>query len=502
MPTYYSISRFRQPVKYAIIAFVVLSASIFLLSQIRPFPTVRKSLPHSIPNPVSTPPSSKPNNAPETLRNSTSCHVDLNILKSFGYKSTEYARWEITVVQTPLFKGFSDNLSLPLPTYEPVQLNTKERYQTIPRERCSARTTIEAPLPATSVNASHLIFGIATTVDRLNGNLDAIAHWAGGTNARIFALVEHAKAAKKSEVLRQATEKDIQLTIIESSEEFLERYFTLTKILFQNRNAITQWAVLIDDDTFFPSMSGLIRRLASYDASNPHYVGAPTEDIEQMGRFGYMAYGGAGIFLSIPLLQEINEVFDECAAIQDTGDKRIARCIYSHTSTKLTWDRRFFQMDFHFDASGFYEAGRALPLSLHHWKSPDWFPMDVVGLGKVASFCGDDCQLRRWRISDRWFLINGFSLVQYSSPLTERDLDAMELTWEPNAEAQDEGYAYSLGPLRERDEMKVSFRLRRSIAEGQRLRQFYVHEPDSEHPAQVLEIIWNVAKKKRSSSFH
>lgn len=500
-----SLSRLRKLVTYIVVGFVVLSASLLLLWQISPLPSsVHDSVfTPSPPKPKQTPrpkPVLQPN--PELSSDvhghghPPECHVDLDILKSFGSNSTEYARWEITVVQAPDFTGFSNNLSLPLPTYEPVELDTQERYQTLPPDQCSATITLEAPLPVTSLDASHLIFGVATTLDRLNDSLDAIVHWAGGTNARIIALVEKDKPAKKTQVLQAASAQDIQLTITESSDGFLDRYFSLTKLLFQHRTPATEWAILIDDDTFFPSMSGLINRLATYNSSLPHYIGAPTENIAQMSIFGYMAYGGAGIFLSTPLLSQINEFYDECALIKDTGDKRIARCIYTHTDTKFTWDRRLFQMDFHSDASGFYESGRPLPLSLHHWKSAEWSPVDVVAMGKVAAMCGDECLLRRWKISDRWFFINGFSLVQYSRPLTESDLKGMELTWEPSQWAQDEGYAYSLGPLRQKDEGKVSLRLRRSVAESGSLRQFYVDEEVSGQPSRVLEIVWRLGKRK------
>jgi hypothetical protein len=88
----------------------------------------------------------------------------------------------------------------------------------------------------------------------------------------------------------------------------------------------------------------------------------------------------------------------------------VARCIYDHTTTKLKWERGLYQLDPRGDTSGFYESGRPLPLSLHHWKS--WFHADMVSLGKVAVICGEACLLRCWHLSDDWYLVNGVSVVK------------------------------------------------------------------------------------------
>lgn len=72
------------------------------------------------------------------------------------------------------------------------------------------------------------------------------------------------------------------------------------------------------------------------------------------------------------------------------------------------------------------------------------------------------------------------------------DMIGMEQTWDPSDWARDQGYAFSLGPLRPKDEKKVSFRMKSAVLEGQRLRQIYVHEPDSGSP-RILEVVWTVA---------
>jgi hypothetical protein len=423
------------------------------------------------------------------LENKGTCYVDLDLLRSHGYNSTaKYARLEIAVRRTGNFTGFSDTLPTRFPAYQKIRLDTVEQQAPLSPKICSPAVTIQAPLPVAPPNASHILFGVATTLERLDDSLPAFAHWAAGTDARIYALVDSEILSEIRRVQQRANELDIRLTIIQSDDDRLDQYFSLLQVLLKHRDASTRWAVLIDDDTFFPSMRNLVDRLATYDATKPQYVGALTEDLAQMFSWSYMAFGGAGIFLSIPLLEQLNKVYDDCNSIKTTGDRRVARCIYTYTHTKLTWDRDLYQLDLRGDASGFYESGRPLPLSLHHWKS--WFQADMVGLGQVAAICGDACQLHRWRLKDNWFLVNGFSMIKYTSP---DNVDLMEKTWEDSKYRGGDGFAFSLGPFRQKDEGKVSFRLQSATLQAGSVRQVYIHDVGPEKPPEVLEVVWKPA---------
>jgi hypothetical protein len=512
--------RLCQSSRAVIAAILILLLVTFSFSKFERFPSVRDKVTFvssassslnsasypSHANPTDTKPvtDAKPitKNKP-TENKPADCSVDINLLKEWGYNETiEYARWEISVIQTDKFQGFSPDLSVQPPNFTTIDASAPSLVHQLPQQRCAVSTTIEAPRPKPPVDASHLIFGVSTSLSRLNDSLDAFAHWAGGTNARIIAMIKDDYTMNKTLVMQRAADWDIKLKIIDHSDDTLDRYFRLTQVLLHERsNSTTEWGVIIDDDTFFPSMRNLVNGLKEYDSSKPWYIGANTENLNQMSTWGFMGYGGAGIFLSIPLLKEIDPYFEECFMFKDTGDKRVSQCIYQHTRTSLTWDHRLFQMDFQADATGFYESGRPLPLSLHHWKSPEWFPHDVIAMSKAASICGDNCQLNRWRVTDRWFLVNGFSVVQYSKPQTKEDLKAMELTWDPNFWAIQDGYPYSLGPLRDKDWMKDSYRLVGAILEGNRLRQYYILEPMALEKPKVIEVVWTASEEKKKGFF-
>ncbi|KAE8147200.1 hypothetical protein BDV25DRAFT_160882 [Aspergillus avenaceus] len=424
-----------------------------------------------------------------SLTNSSACHVDLDLLRTHASNiSAEYARLEIVVARTSNFTQFSETLDLPKLNFHPVQLYTADQIELLPKERCFTSATIQAPVASAPPNASHMIFGVATSTERLYDSLDAFAHWAAGTGAHVVAVVDEDGSVEKHK--KRAKELDIRLTIVQNSDELLDRYFSLVRILYEKRDELTQWVVLIDDDTFFPSMRNLVTRMKSYDPREPQYVGALTEDMSQLHYAGHMAFGGAGIFLSVPLVKQLDAVFNNCYDFKHAGDRMIARCIYHNTLTKLTWERGLHQMDLRGDASGFYESGRSLPLSIHHWKS--WFHADMVGLSKVASICGEDCLLRRWRFSkqDNWYLVNGFSVVEYSAPFPNPD--AMEQTWDDSKYQGLDPFDYSLGPLRKKDEGKISFRLREAISERERkqIRQIYVQQRKGDQKPRVIEVVW------------
>ncbi|RDW60410.1 glycosyltransferase family 31 protein [Aspergillus mulundensis] len=451
----------------------------------------------------------------DTDGNKNACFVDLSLLRlhADNASTVEYARLNIGVSRTENFTSFDDSLDVAIPSYTTIHLDTDNARDLRPKDDCTTSIAIQAPPAEPKPDASHLIFGVATSLEKLEESLDAFAHWAGNTSAHIIAVVEQGGSSIRSRIQQRADDLNLRLTITQTEDDRLDRYFSLIRVLYQHHEPSsseattstttkpTQWAVLIDDDTFFPSMRNLITRLATYDATVPQYIGAMTEDLAHLSGSGYMAYGGAGIFLSIPLLQDLQHHFETCQSLKDKGDRMLASCIYAHTTAKFTWERGLYQLDLHGDASGFFESGRRLPLSVHHWKS--WFNADMVAMGKVARICGDECLLRRFYLakSKDWFLVNGYSVIQDKTLWNEPR--PMEQTWQKSKYKGDDPFAYSLGPLRRKDDDKVSFSLRDAFVvdmapEGkmgtgtEEVRQIYVFNATAETPPRVLEVAWKV----------
>ncbi|KAF2089050.1 glycosyltransferase family 31 protein [Saccharata proteae CBS 121410] len=396
-----------------------------------------------------------------------------------------YARLDISVDYTG--SPSTGALDIPFPTFHEIGTDGRAEGPFEKDKQCASSVGIRTPKPpATPPDVSHIIFGVATTLERLEASLNAFAHWSGRTGLTIYAVIEPASAEEIVRVEERAAKLQYTLKISESDAEFHDRYFSLLEFLHARIEAgKTQWIAIIDDDTFFPSMTALVDRLGRYDPSKPQYVGGLTEDFGQTKFYGLMAYGGGGVFLSVPLLVELYPYLGACSNDKSYGgDGRIAACIYSYSTTKLSWEADLHQTDIKGDPSGFYESGRRpAPLSIHHWKS--WSDVDVVSLAAVESVCGYDCILQRFRFSDGWWLTNGYSVVKYNEDRPFDDI-RMERTWDENSGSD---FEHSLAPFMEKDAEKASFRLE-GVVRRQRgkLRQFYVRR--LEEGDQVLEVVW------------
>ncbi|MCJ1436457.1 hypothetical protein MMC27_005836 [Xylographa pallens] len=429
---------------------------------------------------------------PRLHSQSQSCRPDFGLLRELNLTATiQYGRARMVVEFTKEKLNFTESLDQQSPLFRSLDLaEDDESPEQQPRTQAQCAEPIKVYVPESKprTDASHIIFGVSTTVERLESSVRQMQHWLSHTQARLIALVEPSAASGILEA--HMRNLGIDVTIRHSNETFNDRYFALVRALHDARRPTTQWAGLVDDDTFFLSASALVARLATHDHTEEQYIGGLTEDFRQVGYFGYMAYGGAGIFLSTPLLAHLNAVYPECRHRYrhlDNGDGRLAQCIYRHTTTKLTPEPDLHQLDLHGDPSGFFEAGRRQPLSIHHWRH--WYPIDVVALSAVAAVCGDAGLLKRWRFADGWYLTNGYSVVRYAA--AEVDDVAMELTWDrPDEQVSEEGYAHSLTPLRPRDGGKTSYRLEGAVQASGVVRQFYVYRPGGGRADSVLEVSW------------
>lgn len=423
-----------------------------------------------------------------TVSSDVKCELDPSMLQRLGIrKLAEYTRREIVVNVTPEPLPMRSKVKQPLLE---VKRGSDHFVPGESQDGCSIPIPmqIEVPQPLKVADASHIDFGVATTVRRLNDSLDQFAHWAGYTRTRVFALVEPDEDdTAVPQVKAKAELLGINLFITESEDDYLHRYFALIPLMEANMREKTQWACIIDDDTFFLSMSALVKALEGYDHTQPMYIGALSEGIPQIAVFGIIAFGGAGVFLSRPLLTDLTTVYDECEQMTYTGDRRIGNCIYSYTTTRLTVDHRLHQLDLMHDASGFFESGREPPLSVHHWKS--WFHADMTKLSVISDLCGDSCLLRQWQFDDNWILTNGYSVIQYTFAPEPGDL-TMEMTWEPHNGANDESYLHELGPLRRKDDDKQSYLLEDAVLEPNgRVTQWYIMR-DTRYGDKVLELTW------------
>jgi len=464
------------------------------------------------PSPEWIPPKIKDHLPPQLISKPATTPQDVNCSSRIDWLDRKdrrspfhYARRDILVRADPAAKRtLMTTVDEPLfPKLQPVDLSADS---SIELQHCLEPLVLKVPpYSKKPPNASNLMFGIQTTMARLDNTIETLVRWLPRTGAKLFVIVKEtedveadANAIKELEAKLRAQDLDATLVPPFKGDVFSERYFSLVKIMYNHRNDKTEWIGLIDDDTFFPSMHSLLDMLAEHDPKDQHYIGALSEDWWSVTTYGYMGFGGAGVFLSISLAEVIDRNYDKCRVSTDTtaGDIRVMECIYDNTNTRLTHIPELHQVDFHGDHSGYYESGHQ-PLSLHHWK--DW-DMDGEGwllarMHLVADICGD-CFMQRWQFGDDTVLSNGFSIAKYpKSNLKKLDMNKMEATWNKGAQVHDShnhGFDHSLEPTRPKlkPSEKVQFMLLDAVAIEGGVRQTYFHKGADKELDTILELSW------------
>lgn len=413
---------------------------------------------------------------------------------------SDVPRASVTKIDTPLFPEFQ---TLNLSGGSTVQL-----------EHCTEPLILDVPSIIKDVDASKVMFGMSTTLERLNNSIPFLSRWLTHTHAGIFVIVvgpDEQKADSKAMAILESGMRYIGLDVtivhpLNEKDSFPERYYSLTRLLYSNRNSKTQWIGIIDDDTIFPSMPSLISMLNSYDSKEQYYIGGLSEDWWSVSRYGMMGFGGAGIFLSITLAATLDPHYQDCKdkSGSGSGDVRIMECIYDHTLIKLTHVPGLHQIDLHGDLSGLYESGRS-PLSLHHWKQGWWdeegygkgFPMAAMHL--VADVCGGACFLQRWQFGTDMILSNGYSVATYPKATLmddQVDLDMVERTWVQPGIVEgslNHGIDHYLGPGRPMlvlEKEKIQYRFLDAIAVDGGVKQFYIHLGVDEDLDALFELFW------------
>ncbi|TQS39212.1 hypothetical protein Golomagni_00266 [Golovinomyces magnicellulatus] len=307
------------------------------------------------------------------------------------------------------------------------------------------------------IDATSLMFGVSTTFERFHdAKTSPVKEWSrwltdgnGKSNGAVLVLALLNSSSSDIEfATQQLATAGINATVIPSNVELdmPGRYVDLVSMLYHHPTTnLRKWFVLIDDDTFFPYMHELQRTLSVYNPSLPYYIGTFTERMDWMlSNHAPFAYGGGGIFMSLPTIKQISEA--PCLKKNEDGSYFLNadqgdRLLLTHLPL-------LHQLDQFGDPSGFYESGRQ-PLSLHHYKS--WHRFSPEPSHLVSDACGEDCVLQRFQFTDDYILTNGYSLAHYPHGI-DFDPELMEHTFEAgdknNVDLEETVFSYAFGQLR------------------------------------------------------
>lgn len=352
----------------------------------------------------------------------------------------------------------------------PKNFSTITSSETYLNETCSEPLMVpvsKSPFPATA-NVSDFMFGVSTTYKRFSdpktSPINEWSYWLTDSNGssnggKLLLMILGATEAELMDVYDKLTKIGIDVDVYHSDPamEMAARYLTLVPTLYNHpERPNKKWLVMCDDDTFFPYPHALVERFAEYDADQPMYIGTLSEDVNSVDRHGSQAFGGAGVFLSVPMAKEAAGRYESCKSdekIRESnsgwgpqGDILLRKCIYENTEVKLTFLRDLWQLDIYGDPSGFYESG-IQPLSVHHYRG-GWHTAYPFQYTKVAHLCGEDCTLQRFRTADNFVISTGFSVAQYPQGI-DFDLGQFERTFVATPEDKGWNLDFTLGPQRQ-----------------------------------------------------
>jgi len=372
---------------------------------------------------------------------------------------------------------------------------------------CSTEITLDVAgfQESATDDTGALILGIATKLDRVEASLNEMQRWISRTNTRLLVLVVDTPEFESdpgtiASIRTLAAKLEIDMVLKPHDKpddsEGLKNFGLAEPLLAEaRRRPGTRWVGVIDDDTFIVSLPQLIARLDTFDHSKQMYVGQLSEGWTRISHEGMKAWGGAGIFLSLPLLHELVKHSDECKALNVWfGDVLWRDCIFAVTAPTVRLSRLegLNQMDIWRDPSGWYESGQDVILTVHHWKSWHFHPVPMAHL--VTDIAGPDSFLQRYLFTeDQVVLTNGYSLVHY--PKQVPDLRLMELTMvedvgiEQSPEWQEfhESYGRTRPALPREDKVSWMFTHAAKDMDGN-VRQFYVRKTDE--TTSVVELDW------------
>ncbi|KAK8133781.1 hypothetical protein PG984_005793 [Apiospora sp. TS-2023a] len=438
----------------------------------------------------------------------------------------EYFKRYVKINREPIARKTMTKLQQDfLPTaFKIIDSNFPDSYG---EEKCTPPLEVsvpESPYP-TSGNLSDFMFGVSTTFKRFSSSktspVNEWTYWLtdgkGKSNGgKLVLLLLDASEEQILEAKTILTERGVDVDVYHSDSrmEMAVRYLTLVPTLYNHpERPNKKWLVTCDDDTFFPSVHKLTKKFEEYDPTEPLYIGTLSEDVNNVDRHGSQAFGGAGVFLSVPLAAQVQANYEDCrseAKVRESnsgwgpqGDILLRKCIYEHSDVRLSVLHGLYQLDLYGDPSGFYEAGLQ-PISLHHFKGGGWHSALPWQYTKIAHICGEDCTFQRFRTKDDFVLSTSFSVVKYPKGV-DFNMNQMERTFA--AAPQDKGWNldYVFDPQRPsllKTGRKISWDLQEAtVNDDNTVTQIYVRkandwrwvDPENNPMSQndgIIELVW------------
>ncbi|XP_015875708.1 uncharacterized protein LOC107412444 [Ziziphus jujuba] len=242
------------------------------------------------------------------------------------------------------------------------------------------RWSASIPIAKTPTNISHIVFGIAGSMNTWQQKTSYVKSWWRPNVTRGYLFLDREPTMDflpwSSSYPPFRVNEDFTKLSSYKNIEWSDHVRIVRSVLeiFKEGDEDVRWYVMADDDTIV-FVDNLVEVLAKYDHTKYMYIGASSECIISNFYFSFdMAFGGGGYALSYPLAAALIKIFDKC--IQRYihilySDFMLYFCL-SDLGVSLTQQKGFHQIDLVGDISGLLSAHPQVPLvSLHHLDTID-----------------------------------------------------------------------------------------------------------------------------------
>lgn len=209
----------------------------------------------------------------------------------------KYTRREIVVRPTP-WTEHSSLLKNPDALLPPFQQLDNPHNQTLESVNCLPPLTLEVPVTS-KPDASHILFGGATNLARVEDSMSFYERWFAYTGARMILSVvgpddSMPDPVHMEDLQMRMRSRGMAVTLIpplRRKDTFVQRYFSLVKTMYESVDEKTKWLGFVDDDTFIVSVNALVQMLAKHNAEEQHYLGALSEEWWTVAAYGLVGMG-------------------------------------------------------------------------------------------------------------------------------------------------------------------------------------------------------------------
>jgi hypothetical protein len=319
-------------------------------------------------------------------------------------------------------------------------------------EELSSKETMKNNNNNNKYNIEEIYFLLTTNTKRIRRTINFIKFWSKSSNVKCLIVFEEKDFLGSEGIKEYIQSNEISCQIKTSNiKRYEERDFQLVQLAWNdikklNKSKNISWFAIGDDDTIW-FINNLLKTLEEYNSSKLIYLGNISDRNESIQRHGNdYAYGGGGILLSKPLIQLINQYYQQCQKLFFNllgGDQILGKCITQLLNINLTINKHFHQIDLQGNIQGFLQSGINGLVTLHHMFSL-WEPFpeehfkyekDILNTIQLAYYTFHQLFFQRFfkrnfQSNQTLLLTIGYSFTLFNRILSLEELNQVEITWE------------------------------------------------------------------------